>query len=122
MDLFDKLSDTIVSAGKEVSQKAKGMTDVAKLQYEIKTKEDFVNTKYRELGEQYYMAHKDDEDLENEAFEEIEIALQRIQDIKEEIMDLKGAKACPKCGAKVAENASFCSVCGAKVNDMFEEE
>lgn len=38
---FSKLGDSIVSATQEVGEKAKGMTDVAKLQYEMRSKEDF---------------------------------------------------------------------------------
>ena len=40
MDFFDKLGDTLMTATKEVGQKAKGMSDLAKLQYELKCKED----------------------------------------------------------------------------------
>ena len=40
MDFFDKLGDTLMTATKEVGQKAKGMSDLAKLQYELKSKED----------------------------------------------------------------------------------
>ena len=43
MDFFSKLGDSIVSATQEVGEKAKGMTDVAKLQYEMRSKEDFLN-------------------------------------------------------------------------------
>ena len=39
MDFFSKLGDSIVNATQEVGEKAKGMTDIAKLQYEMRTKE-----------------------------------------------------------------------------------
>ena len=42
MDFFSKLGDSIVNATQEVGEKAKGMTDIAKLQYEMRTKEDFM--------------------------------------------------------------------------------
>lgn len=47
MDFFSKLGDSIVSATQEVGEKAKGMTDVAKLQYEMRSKEDFLNKQYQ---------------------------------------------------------------------------
>ena len=123
MDFFDKLSDTLVTATKEVGQKAKGMTDIAKLQYEMKSREDDLRKKFEALGKKYYQQMKSDVPEEDAAdFEEIEIMMNRINDLNEEILEMKGAKSCPKCGAKVAENATYCSSCGAKLNDMFEED
>ena len=123
MDFFDKLGDTLMTATKEVGQKAKGMSDLAKLQYELKCKEDDLKKEFERLGRKYYQQNKDvvpEEDLES--FEDIEIIMNRINDLNEEILEKKGAKACPRCGAKVAENATYCSSCGAKINDMFEED
>lgn len=123
MDFFDKLSDTLVTATKEVGQKAKGMTDLAKLQYDKKCKEDELKQKFEALGRKYYQQKKSEvpeEDMED--FEDIEMTIQQINDLNEGIMEAKGAKSCPKCGARVADNASFCSNCGAKLNDMFEED
>lgn len=123
MDLFDKISDTLVTATKEVGQRAKGMTDLAKLQYEKKCKEDELKQKFEALGRKYYQqkkAEKSEEDAEE--FEDIEMTIQQINDLNEGIMEAKGAKTCPKCGTRVADNASFCSNCGTKLNDMFEED
>lgn len=123
MDFFDKLGDTLMTATKEVGQKAKGMSDLAKLQYELKCKEDDLKKEFERLGRKYYQQNKDvvpEEDLES--FEDIEIIMNRINDLNGEILEKKGAKACPRCGAKVAENATYCSSCGTKLNDMFEED
>lgn len=123
MDFFDKLGDTLMTATKEVGQKAKGMSDLAKLQYELKCKEDELKKEFERLGRKYYQQNRDvvpEEDLES--FEYIEIIMNRINDLNGEILEKKGAKACPRCGAMVAENAAYCSSCGAKINDMFEED
>lgn len=123
MDFFDKLGDTLMTATKEVGQKAKGMSDLAKLQYELKCKEDDLKKEFERLGRKYYQQNKDvvpEEDLD--CFEDIEILMNRINDLNEEILEKKGVRACPHCGAKVAENAAYCSNCGAKLNDMFEED
>ena len=53
MDFFSKLGDSIVNATQEVGEKAKGMTDIAKLQYEMRTKEDFMNKQYQEIGKMF---------------------------------------------------------------------
>ena len=41
--------------------------------------------------------------------------------MKTQLMNLKGAKKCPNCGAEVGEDASFCASCGTKLDDFFED-
>ena len=60
MEFFDKLSESLVSAGKDVSQKAKDVSEIAKLKLDIKSKEDYVQKQYEELGRSYYEKHKDE--------------------------------------------------------------
>ena len=66
MEFFDKLSETIVSAGKDVGQKAKDVSEIAKLKMDIRSKEDFVEKQYAEIGKAYYEKHKDEENAETE--------------------------------------------------------
>lgn len=123
MDFFNKLGDTIVSATQGVSEKAKGMTDIAKLQYEMKTKEEFLNKKYQEIGKMFYQTNKEAfPDEYTELFDEVEATVGKIGELKDKIATLKGGKTCPKCGAMVGNVAAFCSECGAKMEDIFEEE
>lgn len=129
MDLFEKLGETLVSAGKDAAQKAKDLSGVAKLNLDIKSKEDYVQKQYAELGRIYYEAHKDDTAPEGaEHVELITEALDAIEKMKLEIMELKGTRKCPKCGADLADDAEYCSSCGEKVivvvdtEDFFEEE
>ena len=49
MEFFDKLSETIESAGKDVGQKAKDVSGIAKLKMDIRSKEDFVEKQYANL-------------------------------------------------------------------------
>ena len=131
MELFDKLSETIVSAGKDVGQKAKDVSEIAKLKMDIKSKEDFVEKQYAELGKAYYEKHKDDETEETtengektpeqEHFFLISEALGEIERMRAEVLKIQGAAECPKCGAKMPQGAAFCSSCGTKMDDMFED-
>ena len=92
MSFFDEMKESLVSAGKDVSQKAK------------------------EVGRTYFDAHKDDEEnAENEQFKVIKEALAEIERMKTEILNLQGAAECPNCGARMPQGASFCSSCGAKM-------
>ena len=120
MEFFDKLSETIVSAGKDVGQKAKDVSEIAKLKMDIRSKEDFVEKQYAELGKAYYEKHKDEENAETDFFLITE-ALGEIERMRAEVFKLQGATECPKCGAKMPQGAAFCSNCGTKMDDMFEE-
>ena len=76
MSFFDEMKESLVSAGKDVSQKAKEVSGVAKLKLDVKSKEDYVEKQYAELGRTYFDAHRDDEEnAENEQFKVIKEAL-----------------------------------------------
>jgi len=42
MDILEKIGDTIVNVGKDVTQKAKDVSGIAKLKLDIRAKEDFI--------------------------------------------------------------------------------
>lgn len=122
MDFFDKLGESLVSAGKDVGQKAKDVSEIAKLKLDIKAKEDYVQSQYAAIGAAYYEKHKDEENIEEaELFFLIREALDEITRMKAEILRIQGASECPNCGAKMPEEATFCSSCGAKLNDIYED-
>ncbi|MGN0341971.1 MAG: zinc-ribbon domain-containing protein [Roseburia sp.] len=116
MDFFDKLGATITSAGKDVSQKAKDLSGTAKLNLDIKAKEDLIQKQYTEIGKLYYAAHKDDAGAE--AIEHIKLVREAEQDIarmQDQILQIKGAVKCPQCGAQLPEGTGFCGQCGARI-------
>lgn len=118
MSFLDDMRESLVSAGKDVSQKAKEVSGIAKLKLDVKSKEDFVEKQYAELGRAYFEAHRDDEErAEDEQFKVIREALAEIERMKTEILNLQGAAECPNCGAKMPAGASFCSSCGTKMEE-----
>lgn len=123
MGFFDELTESLTIAGRDVTQKAKDVSELAKLKLDIKSKEDYVQKQYAALGAAYFEKHKDEEGIEEaEQFFLIKEALGEIERMKNEVLKLQGAAECPKCGAKMPEGASFCSSCGTKMDDMYEEE
>lgn len=122
MDFFDKLGESLAEAGRDVGQKAKDVSEIAKLKLDIRSKEDYVEKQFAALGRAYFEKNKDVEGAkETEQFYLIREAQAEIKRMKDEVLRIQGAKECGKCGAKVLENATFCSNCGAKLNDIFEE-
>ena len=117
MAFFDKLSETLTNASKDVSQKAKDLSGVAKLTMDIHTKEDQVQKMYAQIGKLYFEAHKDDDPAEYAQMSQIKEMLASIEDMKKELCELKGTKACPRCGQEVKAADVYCKSCGAKLED-----
>ena len=118
MGFLDDISESIVSTTKDLGKMAQNATDITKLQYDKKVKEQELSKLYESLGKKYYEANIDSDD---EIIKSITAAKLRIKEISDEIMTIKGGTACPKCGALVKDGALFCSACGQKINDIFEE-
>ncbi len=118
MGLFDEISDSIVNTTKDLGKIAQNAGDMTKLQYDKKVKEGELSKLYEKLGKKYYEEHKD-EDLE--LVKEIKAVNLRLKEISDDIMALKGGKACRNCGALVKNGSMYCSACGEKIDDIFEE-
>lgn len=119
MDFFDKLGDTLVNAGRDVSQKAKDLSGTAKLNMDIKSREDFIQKQYAEIGRLYYEAHRGEADAEFvQQMAIVTEAYDAIARMREEILKIKGARVCPNCGAPVEDTAGFCGKCGTALNHM----
>ncbi len=112
---FNKVKESILSAGKEVESFAKDASAIAKIKYDIRTKEDFLEKQYALLGKAFYNAHKDEEVEESVYFGPIEEAEEALENLKADLLAAQGAKECPNCGAKQAEKHDFCSNCGASL-------
>ncbi len=113
---FNKIRDDVISVGKEVSNKAKDATDVAKTKLDIHAKEEFLVKQYAEFGKQYFEEHEDDEEFqENESFKAIKEARAELDALKEKILDKKGAVVCENCGEMQSANANYCNNCGASL-------
>ena len=79
MSAWDDLKGSLFAAGRDVSQKAKEVSEVAKLKMDIHTKEDFVEKQYAILGRAYYEANKDNvSEKDAEAFRVITEAIEEI--------------------------------------------
>lgn len=114
MAFFDSMKETLTTAGRDVSQKAKEVSGVAKLKLDIKSKEDALNKEYIALGKRYYYMQKEGE-IADEQIANVSSLLSEIADLKDEVVRMQGGACCPHCGAVIPEGAAFCSKCGAKM-------
>lgn len=119
MSAWDDLKGTLFAAGRDVSQKAKEVSEVAKLKMDIHTKEDFVEKQFATLGRAYYEANKDNASEKDAAqFAVIAEAMEEIKRMNQQVMDIQGVLQCPNCGKKVPAGNAFCSDCGAKMEEI----
>ena len=49
MDFFSKLGETLSEAGRDVSQKAKDLTESTKMNIDIHSKEEYINRQYASI-------------------------------------------------------------------------
>lgn len=113
-ELFNTIEDVFIMAGKEIESTAKDVTAKAKLKYEIKQREGYLDELYKEIGKEYYQKYKE-EMTDKEAFTEITSLLEEVADLKEQYMKIKGTIECPQCGAHIDKASSYCKVCGKQL-------
>lgn len=119
MGAWDDLKGSLFAAGRDVSQKAKEVSEVAKIKMDIRTKEDFVEKQFASLGRAYYEANKDNvANTDAEQFAVIKEAIDEIERMNQQLLDIQGVVLCPNCGKKSPVGTSFCSDCGTKLEEI----
>ena len=114
---LEKVKESLVNAGKEVEDMAKGASAVAKIKIDIHNKETFLDKQYALLGKAFYEAHKDDDIEEKVYFPSIAEAEEELLRLKEELLSVQGAVECSACGSKQSDENTFCADCGASLKN-----
>ncbi len=119
-DFMDKLTGTLGSAGKVLSDKFNDTSNLAKLNIELKSKQTFVEKQYISIGKKVYeIESKKDETALEEVFL-IRQTLEEIKDIRHEILEIKGLQKCPHCGMEIEKAVRYCPNCGRSVDEEDE--
>lgn len=122
MDVISKIGESLTEAGKDVSQKVKDMTGIARLSMDIKGKENYISKQFAAIGEQYYEMHKEDVEPLFEEIDLINEAKEEILRMQMELAELKGLKKCSVCGATADQDAQYCPKCGTKYETVCRED
>lgn len=91
MDFIEKIGDTIAAKGKEATEKAKELAEIASLKSQIGTCEDIIKKNYLEIGKIYFEQYGD---MPEAPFEKqcraIHNAKRGVEDLQEKINQRKG--------------------------------
>lgn len=114
MAFFDRMKDSLTTAGQEVSQKAKNATENVRLGNLIKNNDKMVEKLVYQVGLKYYAAHGQEEGTEyQELFAEINRLKAENAAYQQELDNLAATNKCPQCGFGNNAGAKFCISCGA---------
>ena len=116
MAFFDNLKGKVSQASQTTVQKAKDLSEIAKLNTAVSNAEKQIFTLYGQIGVEIYKAYADNPQPEvAELVEQVKALEASIQESKERIKVLSAGEVCPECGAKITKGMAFCSACGAKI-------
>lgn len=114
MAFWDNLSQKASETTAKAMQKAKEMSDIARLNSMISEEETKINNTYYQVGKLYVTMHPHDHEEEFAGMvASLAEAEEKIKSYRQQIQDIKGVVRCPQCGAEVQSGVAFCSSCGA---------
>lgn len=113
MAFWDNLSQKASETTAKAMQKAKEMSDIAKLNSVISEEETKINNTYYQIGKLYVAMHSHDHEEEfTGMIASLMESEEKIRTCRQQIQDIKGVIRCPQCGAEIQSGAAFCSSCG----------
>ena len=116
MAFFDEIGKKISQTGQVAVQKTKQMADVAKLNSDISDEEKKLTNIYFQIGQLYVSLHNNDPESDFEVLiDQLNETQTKIENLRQQIQDIKGVKRCATCGAEIPSNSTFCSSCGTAV-------
>ena len=116
MAFFDEIGKKITDGGQKAAEQARIFAEVNRLNGQVSEQERLIAQLYTQIGKDYYEAHKEDsEECVRSSVEGISIARKKIEELKVQIIAVKGAVTCPKCGTEISKGTVFCPQCGEKI-------
>ena len=116
MAFINSMRDRLTQAGQSTVQKAKDLSEVAKLNSMISGAEKQINELYGKIGYEVCCAYSNAPLPEvAELIQQVTDLLQTIEACKAKIVAINLADLCPQCGAKINKGMAFCSGCGHKL-------
>lgn len=123
MAFFEELGKKVSEAGQKTLQKTKEFSDVARLNSMISDEEKRINEYYFQIGKLYVSLHGADYEADFAGMiQGIQDANVKIEELKKQVLEVKGVQICEVCGAEVTKESAFCNSCGAAMPKPKTEE
>ena len=109
--------DTITSFTKNVTKSSGDLFKTTRLSMAVSAEQTNLKNLYMEIGKKVHEIYQYGGTLGkffDEKFLELEASERKIEELKEEIGQIKGIRECPKCGKNAERTAEFCPKCGVR--------
>ena len=117
MAFFEEIGKKITQTSQGAIQKTRELAESVKISSNISDEEKKINEFYLQIGKTYYNKHTANPEEEFvQLFSAIRESQMRINDLSEQVKQLKGGVKCPLCGEGVPTGSSFCAACGCNIN------
>ena len=110
MDFFDKLGKKATEAYKVTADKTGKLAKETRLKFKMGDLKSKIEDIYEEIGKKV------------EECKQIDEMSEKIEKIRQECLELKDKKQCPKCFKEIDKNMKFCPECGAKQEEKKAKE
>ncbi|HCT90574.1 MAG TPA: hypothetical protein DF613_04200 [Lachnospiraceae bacterium] len=116
MAFMDNMKNRFSQASQSTVQKAKDLSELARLNGTISDTENRISELYGKIGYDVYCAYRD-RPLPEVAglIGQVTELHQSIEACRAQIKAINAANSCPNCGAKIRQGMAFCSGCGYKL-------
>lgn len=116
MSIIDKIGSSVIDVGGSISQKAKEISEQARINGELVKYKENREECMRRLGELVYQ-EKCNGVVANteELLQEIQVIDRFIANLTNSMNDLKGVAICSSCGDEVLRDSVFCPSCGYRM-------
>ena len=127
MDFFDKIGKKASETYKFTAEKTGKLAKEAKLRMKMNEDKSDIEDLYKQIGKKVYEKHllQDTINIKEELEEEctkVDVLSDEIENILNEILNLKDLKQCSNCYEKIDKTSKYCPNCGDKQEENEDAE
>ena len=120
-DLTQKFTQKVKQLGKDTAEEVQKLNKIRQLNGKVSDAKKQIEHIYSEIGKKFYELHQDSVP---EGFEEyvrtINDKTVEIEQLKEQLREVKGVVLCESCNTEVSADERFCPNCGSKMPEPVE--
>jgi len=112
------IRETLTNFTKNVTKSSGDLFKTTRLSMSVSTEQNNIKNLHLEIGKKVHEIYQYGGNLGkffDEKYREIEACELRIEELKEQISQIKGTRECSKCGKSAERTAEFCPKCGIRM-------